>query len=89
MKRNSFAKRRDENEPEIVKALRDIGATVIELDKFDLLVGFQGRDYKIEVKNPDKRWRITDVQKDLIDNWRGSPLHIVKTVEEAIAVLKV
>lgn len=87
MKRKSFAKRRDANEPEIVKALRDIGATVIELDKFDLLVGFQGRDYKIEVKNPEGLNKLTEIQIDIIENWRGSPLHVVRSVEEAIAVL--
>lgn len=87
MKRKAFAKRRDANEPEIVKALRDVGATVIELDKFDLLVGFQGRDYKIEVKNPDGLNKLTEIQIDIIENWRGSPLHVVRSVEEAIAVL--
>lgn len=86
MKRQAFAKRRDANEAGIVKVMRGMGATVMFLDNFDLLVGFQGRDYKIEVKMP--KGKLEPSQVDLIKNWRGTPLHIVRSVDEAIAVLK-
>lgn len=44
---------RDENEPEIIAALRRAGAVVFQLDNpVDLLVGLRGRTYLIEVKAP-------------------------------------
>jgi hypothetical protein len=48
------AARRDQNEPAIIKALRDAGATVEQWDKVDLVVGFRGRNYLLEVKHPDR-----------------------------------
>lgn len=50
-------KRRDDNEPGIVKALEAIGAVVCRIDNFgvpDLLVGYRGRTILLEVKNPSK-----------------------------------
>lgn len=49
-----YAQRRDINEPEIVDALRRVGAYVQQMDKsagFDLLVAFRGGLYAIEVKS--------------------------------------
>lgn len=50
------AARRDENEVEIVEALRAVGASVAVMpngDGFpDLLVGFREQDFKLEVKLP-------------------------------------
>lgn len=86
MKRQSFAKRRDANEPEIVQALRAHGATVIFLDEFDLLVGYKGNDYKIEVKTP--KGKLTESQKKMIETWKGSPLHVVRSVDEALSIVK-
>ena len=86
MKRRSFAKRRDANEPEIVAALEGIGATVIRLDPFDLLVGYQGRTHLIEVKT--EKGRLKPAQEALIESWRGSPLHIVRTVDEALELVR-
>jgi len=50
-----FAKRRDQNEPPIVAALRDRGASVTRLGDAgvpDLLIGFRGRTKLVEVKLP-------------------------------------
>lgn len=50
------AARRDQSEPAIVDALRAAGASVTVIGQGDgvpdLLVGFEGRNYLIEVKNP-------------------------------------
>jgi hypothetical protein len=57
--RNRYAKRRDKNEPAIVKALRAAGATVAICDHpFDLLISGIASDgvrkmAHVEVKNPD------------------------------------
>jgi hypothetical protein len=52
-----YARKRDDNEPDIILALRAVGATVHQLDGkglADLLVGYQQRTYLIEVKNPNQ-----------------------------------
>lgn len=56
MSYGNHAARRDANEPEIVKALRAAGASV-KIDKSgdgapDLLVGYRGVTYHLEVKLP-------------------------------------
>lgn len=48
----------DKNQPQIVKGLRRVGAVVIHChelkkDTFDLLVGFRGTLFVLEVKNPE------------------------------------
>jgi len=57
--RRAHAKRRDQNEPDIVKALRAAGAYVQLLEQGggvpDLLVGYRGRTYLVEVKNPEEK----------------------------------
>lgn len=56
MIRRGRAKRRDDNEPQIVAALQAVGAGVQRLDGPglpDLLVGYRGRLLLIEVKRPD------------------------------------
>lgn len=51
-----YARSRDGNEPEIIAALQDAGATVQKLygmdGEPDLLVGYEGVTFLIEVKNP-------------------------------------
>lgn len=50
------ARRRDDNEPNVVSALRAAGAGVQRLDARgcpDLLVGFRNQLYLLEVKRPD------------------------------------
>ncbi len=81
------AKKRDLNEPEIVKALRAIGCTVLLADHPDLIVGYRGRTFLLEVKNPHGASRLTDSQKALRRNWNGGPLAFVYSVDEAVEVV--
>ena len=85
MKRRSYAKRRDANEPDIIEALRDVGASYLSLDPFDLLVGWQGRNIMVEVKTQSGRLKPSQIE--LAETWRGGPLHIVRTPEEMMALL--
>lgn len=85
---------RDANEPEIVEALRKVGATVERLDKpLDLLVGYRGVNLIMEVKLPlgprggSKDRNLTSAQKRFTDQWRGQWV-VVRSAEEAIQVLK-
>jgi len=84
----------DENQREVVKALRKAGATVQHLHAVgagcpDLLVGFRGINYLIEVKDgkkPPSARKLTDDQVIWHRDWRGNA-HVVKSVTEALAVL--
>lgn len=64
------AARIDANQPEIVKALRKLDGVSVELDKDDILVGYQGATYWIEIKTGPKA-KIKESQKKLVENWQG------------------
>lgn len=87
-----WAKKRDLVEPPIVAALRAIGATVLICDHPDLIVGYRGETFLLEVKDPSKRNhadRLKPSQVQLFAEWQGGPLHVVESVDEALGVLGV
>lgn len=88
MAQKQYANKRDFNEPEIIKALEEFGASVIVLNKFDLIAGYQGLTHLMEVKNPDTDWSLTSAQKKIINTWQGSPLNIVTTPEIAVNIVR-
>lgn len=82
--------KRDGNHPEIVRALRAAGRSVLELHTVgggcpDLLVGF-GRVHMVllEVKNPEGRDKVEESQRTFLASWRGRPPVVVRTVAEAL-----
>jgi hypothetical protein len=91
---------RDAAEPAIIKALEAVGASVWQLsgeDIPDLLVGYRGRTFLLEVKTPgleytDKRngktykrdGKLSEGQQAFFDSWRGGPCKEVFTHEEAL-----
>jgi hypothetical protein len=82
-----YANRRDANEPEIVKALREIGCDVMYWDDCDLIVGRNRRTLLLECKDGDKppsARKLTPNQIILRDTWRGH-YAVVKSIDEAIA----
>lgn len=83
-----YAKRRDENEAEIIAALKNAGCDVIQLNDIDLLVGLAGRNYLLEVKHPKRasESRIRPFQRKLRSSW-GGQYTIVTTVEHALRVV--
>ena len=81
----------DTNHKEIVKALRDAGATVVSLAAMkhgcpDLLVGYQNVTMLMEVKKDEKAKFTTD-QLDFIAKWKGGPVCRVDSVESALRAL--
>ena len=82
----------DRNQREIMEALRQVGATVVSLHRVgqgvpDLLVGFRGQNYLIEVKNPQGRGRrLTEAEARFMETWRGQ-VAVVASVEEALRVI--
>jgi hypothetical protein len=81
----------DANQPLIVKALREAGRTVRILSPLgdgipDLLVGYNGANFLLEVKDPAKKLsqrKLTDDEQDFFDSWVGQRA-IVETEEEAL-----
>ena len=80
--------RTDRNQAEVIRALEKLGATVEPIRSIrpgvpDLLVGFQGRNYLIEVKTP-KTGRLSEAQKFWRDGWKGSKPFVIKTTDDVI-----
>ena len=88
------ASRIDRNQTEIVEALRKLGASVQPLHSAgdgipDLLVGYQGRNFLIEVKDGTKKpsaRKLTPCQVEWHHEWLGQAA-IVTSTEEAIALV--
>lgn len=87
----------DANQPEIVKALRQMGCTVQPLHTVgdgcpDLLVGAFGVTLLIEVKDgtkPPSARKLTSDQEIWHRAWTGGPLVIVTDIEGAIRAVNV
>jgi hypothetical protein len=88
------AARRDDNEKEIVAAMREAGAYVKVINDegtFDLLCWHNGRTLLLEIKDGSKPLsarRLTDAEQKFHDAWPGDNLYIVNSVEEALALLR-
>ena len=88
------AARRDDNEKEIIAAMRAKGAYVKVINDeglFDLLVSHRGETMLIEVKDgakPPSARRLTEAELKFHEEWPGSNLFIITSVEEAIALLR-
>jgi hypothetical protein len=84
-------RRRDANEDLIVESLEAVRATVERLHPAgrgglpDLLVGFRGQTYLIEVKTLDGE--LDDGQLDWHLAWRGAPVIVARTPEQALRAI--
>jgi len=82
-----YAARTDANQTEIVMALRKAGAYVWVIGlPVDLLVGYKDRTFLVEVKTTSKK-RLTSLQADFFDNWTGSTLVRIDSVEAALNMI--
>ncbi len=80
----------DKNQSEIVAAVRAMGATWLDLSSVgggcpDGLVGYHGRTYLVEIKGP--KGTLTPDQEQFISLWRGSPVHVIRTVDGVIELM--
>ena len=86
----------DRNQPAIVSALRDVGASVQSLAMIgagvpDLMVAFRGVVFLLEVKDPAQipsKRQLTPDQVEWHRRW-GGKVHIVETIEDAFNVIGV
>ena len=84
-------KRVDSNQSEIVADLEKVGASVWSLHEVgrgcpDIVVGFRGDNYLIEIKALDGR--LNPRQRDWHVCWRGQ-VSIARTSEEALRIIGV
>lgn len=77
----------DANQKPIVEALERCGASVQSITRVghgcpDLLVGFRRRTFLLEVKS--ETGALNDEQVEWHQLWRGMPVAVVRTPEEAL-----
>jgi len=87
-----YSAKTDTNQAAIVAALRSLPGVTVAVNHDDILVGYQGRTYWYEIKNPDAVSKRTgkvresekkDSQKILENTWTGH-YKIVSTFMEIL-----
>lgn len=86
--------RKDSNQSKIERQLRAIGLTVQDLSPMgdgcpDLLVGFKGRNFLFEIKDPDQppsQRKLTEFEQRWREVWKGQ-VHTVTSAEEIIDII--
>jgi len=87
----SFPKKVDNNQLEIVKVFKSLGATVLNLSGVgkgcpDLLIGYKGISVLVEVKS--KTGKFTEPQLKFMEQWRGGAVNRIDSVDGAIRLIK-
>lgn len=85
----------DSNHAEIVRALRQAGASVQSLAEIgdgcpDILVGIAGKNFTLEIKDgnlPPSKQRLSADELTWHKLWRGQ-VRVVTSVSEALAILE-
>ena len=83
------AKRVDANQDAIVATLRAAGAYVWIIGlPVDLLVGYKGHTFLVEVKTTSKK-RLTALQADFFQSWTGGTLAKIDSPDAALRMIGV
>lgn len=87
------AARVDNNQPKLVKQLRQCGFSVLIISQlkncFDILVGYKGNNYAFEIKDPDKppsKRKLTEGEQKFFDTWKGN-VTLVETLDDCLKVI--
>lgn len=86
--------KKDANHAAIVAALIKAGCSVLDLSMVgggmpDILAGIAGKNYLIEIKNPDTyygRKGLSKRQREFAEKWIGE-IFIVRSIDEALVVV--
>jgi hypothetical protein len=95
-----YASRADGNQGSIVNGLRAAGASVEHLTRMgegwpDLLVGWKGKNFLLEIKNPDSRHdgaksgrsgETARRQREWYENWRGQ-VEVIRSLPQALLAI--
>lgn len=84
----------DDNQADIVAALRYVGCSVTSLASVgrgfpDIIVGYDGKNYLMEIKDGRKcpsRRKLTPEEKKWHEAWKGQ-VAVVESVEDALRVV--
>lgn len=83
----------DANQPEIVKALRKLGYSVLHVHQlkncFDILVGAKGKNYAFEIKDgslPPSKKKLTPGEKDFFETWQGQ-VNVAESLEDILKII--
>ena len=95
MNRRGHCGRTDANHGDVVKALRQAGATVVSLASIgdgcpDLLVGYRAETLLIEVKDgskPKSEQALTPDEENFRIKWEGSIIYTVNSIEQALKLI--
>lgn len=87
-------KRIDSNHRLIVRALRDVGVTVLSLADLgkgapDIACGWRGLNYFFEIKDgslPPSRRKLTPDEEQFHATWRGQ-VAVIESVDEALKAI--
>lgn len=82
----------DENQSEIVSALRELGCSVELLHRVgggcpDVMAAYEGRTALLEIKNPNGSPRLLSTQREWIARWKGR-VAVVSSATEAVDVMR-
>ena len=81
------AKRIDANQTQVISALRAAGAFVWIIGlPVDLLVGYQGQTFLMEIKSGPKK-PFTPLQLEFFEGWKGGTLCKVEGPESALKTI--
>lgn len=90
MRRNAKV---DKNQPLLVKQIRDLGGYVLHTHQlknaFDILVGYEGKTYIIEIKN-DPKGKLTSGEQKCKEGFNsvGVDYHIIWNIEQFKKIVK-
>ncbi len=93
MSKHRRAAKIDKNQPFIVDTLRDIPGVTVQVGMDDILVGYKGKNFWFEIKEPEtvsKRTgkvnpsKIKESQYKLLENWAGH-YSIVWNIDQILA----
>lgn len=84
----------DHNQNTIVQQLRQVGATVQSLSTIgkgcpDILVGFRGNNFLLEIKNPEQAMsarKLTPDEEKFFETWEGQKA-IIETIDQALKAI--
>lgn len=86
------AARIDENQPDIVKVLRESGWTVLIISQLknccDIIISKNGRTVAVEIKDGSKApslRKLTKGEKEFRDNWQGE-YRLVLSINDALSI---
>lgn len=84
------AARVDANQPEVVKAFRDLGWSVLIISQLknccDLFVSKNGRTIAVEVKDgtlPPSKRKLTPGEQEFMETWQGE-YKIIESIEDVL-----